>query len=475
MIIYYVRLKLLLSKARKNFSAPEYKKFYTTIKTLKLDKDTDFLAISHIEALINIFPEFDTVFVALFIQDHYIPEETKVKLLNKKQQELLKKYEEAVEFDTMEKGKRSALMHFLFTAFIDDVRVIYFFLARRLIIAKSHASMSPEVKIREGKQLMEVVAPLAHRMGIHSLKEEFENLSFQILFPEEYTTIEKQEKEYTLNKQSFFKRTNENFEKIFKNNSLNPILQHRVKNLYSVFKKMQIKGKSTIEDIHDVFAMRVITDTQANCYKIFGLLHSAYHHLPGKIKDYISMPKANAYQSLHTILFLPFNDEIIPLEVQIRTEQMHRVSEEGVASHMLYKENGEDFNVEQGKKQVKKKLQAIRSHFSEETFLRSTSKDLFSSRIFVFTKDGDIKSFPQGATVLDFAYSVHSNIGNCCTGAIINGYESEINSPLRHLDNIEITIASSPQVQKKWSQYCITPVAQKGIRLYIRNHEQEDN
>ena len=346
----------------------------------------------------------------------------------------------------------------LFVAISKDLRVLIIKLSDRLHNMQTLEHVPKEKQLRIAKETLEIYAPLAYRMGIKTLQRELEDLSFSYVYPKEFEEIKKILKK----KKDEVEKHLDNFEKslkkeLAKNNITDFKMDHRVKSMYSLYKKL-VKYKWDVEAIYDISALRVTVKEVSDCYRILGIVHGAWRPLPGRIKDYIASPKLNGYRSIHTTIFTGDGGII---EVQIRTEEMHNEAEYGVASHLSYKEGKKTSNWIQEMVDFQKE--------AGEDFLEHAKKDFFEERIFVFTPIGDVIDLPKDSTVIDFAYSVHTDLGNQLVGAKINGKFMAINTKLQSGDRVEVETKKNSKPNKKWLENCKTTLARRRINHFLEN------
>jgi GTP pyrophosphokinase len=346
----------------------------------------------------------------------------------------------------------------LFVAISKDLRVLVIKLSDRLHNMQTLEHVPKEKQLRIAKETLEIYAPLAYRMGIKTLQRELEDLSFSYVYPKEFEEIKKILKK----KKDEVEKHLDNFEKslkkeLAKNNITDFKMDHRVKSMYSLYKKL-VKYKWDVEAIYDISALRVTVKEVSDCYRILGIVHGAWRPLPGRIKDYIASPKLNGYRSIHTTIFTGDGGII---EVQIRTEEMHNEAEYGVASHLSYKEGKKTSNWIQEMVDFQKE--------AGEDFLEHAKKDFFEERIFVFTPIGDVIDLPKDSTVIDFAYSVHTDLGNQLVGAKINGKFMAINTKLQSGDRVEVETKKNSKPNKKWLENCKTTLARRRINHFLEN------
>ena len=354
-----------------------------------------------------------------------------------------------------------------------DVRVILIKLADRLHNMRTLSAVSPAKRRRVARETMEIYAPIANRLGLNTLYHELQELAFSHLYPGRYKVLAKATKAARGNRRETIGRTLDAITRKLADSGLEASVQGREKHVYSTYRKMLEKHLS-FSEVHDIFGCRVIVKDVPTCYLALGALHALYKPIPGKFKDYIAIPKANGYQSIHTDLIGPYG---VPVEVQIRTEQMHRLAESGVASHWIYKDDSEKLSELQ--KQTHRWLQSLLEiqHQSgdPQEFLEHVKVDLFPDEVYVFTPKGRILSLPRGATAVDFAYAVHTDIGNRCVAAKVNGELVPLRSELRNGDRVEIITASHAKPNPGWLQYVRTGKARSNIRHFLKTMQYEES
>jgi RelA/SpoT family (p)ppGpp synthetase len=320
---------------------------------------------------------------------------------------------------------------------------------------------------------MEIYAPIANRLGLNMLYHELQELAFTHLYPLRYKVLAKATAAARGNRREMIGRTLEAVKKKLADAGIRATVHGREKHVYSTYRKMTEKHLS-FSEVHDIFGCRVVVSDVSSCYLALGTLHALYKPIPGKFKDYIAIPKANGYQSIHTDLIGPYG---VPLEVQIRTEQMHRLAESGVASHWMYKDDTDKLSELQ--KQTHQWLQSLLEiqHQSgdPQEFLEHVKVDLFPDEVYVFTPKGRILSLPRGATAVDFAYAVHTDIGNRCVAAKVNGELVPLRTELRNGDRIEIITASHAKPNPGWLQYVRTGKARSNIRHFLKTMQYEES
>ncbi len=352
-----------------------------------------------------------------------------------------------------------------------DLRVLLVKLADRLHNMNTLEVMRPDKQKRIAVETMEIYVPLAHRLGIHWIAQTMEDLAFRYIDPEACRELELKLE----GKLTFLYQTQERLEGIIQEalsrQGIEAKVQGRMKNMFSLHQKMQRKSLD-FDDIYDFMAFRVIVEDTPACYHVLGIIHSLYHPVPGRFKDYIALPKANGYQSLHTAVIGPDNFRI---EVQIRSESMHRYAEDGVASHWLYKakDNPKELKELQGFQWLKQLAETLHTADNPGEFLENVRLDLFVKEVYVFSRDGDLFALPRGSKPLDFAYAVHTDVGNHCLGVRINGEPAEFKQELLNGDEIEVLTSPEQTPSRKWLQWVKTAKAKQSIRQWFRAQEKE--
>ncbi|HEX5476668.1 MAG TPA: bifunctional (p)ppGpp synthetase/guanosine-3',5'-bis(diphosphate) 3'-pyrophosphohydrolase, partial [Burkholderiales bacterium] len=354
-----------------------------------------------------------------------------------------------------------------------DVRVILIKLADRLHNMRTLGAVPPAKRRRIARETMEIYAPIANRLGLNTLYHELQELAFSHLYPLRYKVLAKATKAARGNRREMIGRTLEAINRKLAESGIEASVQGREKHVYSTYRKMTEKHLS-FSEVHDIFGCRVIVRDIPTCYLALGALHSLYKPIPGKFKDYIGIAKANGYQSIHTDLIGPHG---VPVEVQIRTEEMHRLAESGVASHWMYKDDSDKLSELQ--KQTHRWLQSLLEIQNQSgdphEFLEHVKVDLFPDEVYVFTPKGRILSLPRGATAVDFAYAVHTDIGNRCVAAKVNGELVPLRSELRNGDRVEIITASHAKPNPGWLQYVRTAKARSNIRHFLKTMQYEES
>jgi RelA/SpoT family (p)ppGpp synthetase len=348
-----------------------------------------------------------------------------------------------------------------------DIRVILIKLADRLHNMRTLAALPRARQRAIARETLDIYAPIANRLGVRRWAVELEDLAFAALYPLRYRVLAKSVRARAANRKAVIEKVRSAIATQLQAEGIEAELQGREKNLYSIYRKMRAKRLS-FEQVHDVYGLRIVVDKVDTCYRTLGVLHNLYKPIPGRFKDYIAIPKANGYQSLHTVVVGPFG---VPIEVQIRTAEMHRAAETGVASHWLYKswEASNDPMQERALAWLKDLIETQQKAGNPREFLESLKVDLFPDEVYVFTPHGEIKKLPRGATVIDFAYDVHTDIGHHCVGAKVNDELVPLRTVLRNGDRVEILTSPLGHPNAAWLDYVVTGKARANIRNYLKN------
>jgi GTP pyrophosphokinase len=351
-----------------------------------------------------------------------------------------------------------------------DIRVILIKLADRYHNMRTLNFLSADKQVEIARETLDIYAPLAHRLGIEWLKGELEDLSFKYLQPVEYRLISENLASKKRERDAYTDEVKELLRKRLEQVSLKCEVSGRAKRLYSIYRKT-VQENLDIDQIYDITAFRVLVDTVKECYEGLGYIHDLFKPVPGKFKDYIALPKANMYQSLHTAVMGPHGEKI---EIQIRTHEMHRVAEEGIAAHWKYKE-GKAFDAKEDKmfawlRRIIERHEEVKDN---KEFLESFKIDLFPDEIYVFTPRGDVKELPKGATPVDFAYAVHSTLGHRCVGAKVNGKLVPLKTILKSGDNVAVLTNPAHKPSKDWLKFVVTSKAKTKIRQSIKEEQRE--
>ncbi len=357
-------------------------------------------------------------------------------------------------------------------AMVRDIRVILVKLADRLHNMRTLDVMRPDKRRRIARETLDIYAPIANRLGINALRVELEDLGFAAFYPLRYRVLEKAVRAARGHRKEVLNKIETAIKRRMQQEGLEGRILSREKHLYSLYKKIRDKTLS-FEETYDVYAFRIVVDKVDTCYRALGIMHNLFKPVPGKFKDYIAIPKANGYQSLHTILFGPYG---IPIEVQIRTEEMDKVAESGVAAHWVYK-SGED-GVDQmhaGAREWLRELLEMQKHAGNSLeFLESVKLDLFPDAVYVFTPTGEIMKLPHGATVVDFAYAVHTDIGNTCIAAKVDRQDVPLRTTLRNGQTVEIVTAEGARPSPAWLSFVVSAKARSNIRHHQKNLKREE-
>ena len=357
-------------------------------------------------------------------------------------------------------------------AMSEDVRVILVKLADRLHNMQTLEAMRPEKQKSIAKETLEIYAPIANRLGLNAIYQELEDLSFRYLYPMRYRAIAHAIKAARGNRKEVVSKIQESIKHQLNNAKIEAEISGREKHLYSIYKKMT--GKTTgFSQIYDIYGFRVVVKDLASCYLALGALHGLYKPIPSKFKDYIALPKANGYQSLHTTLFGPFGT---PIEVQIRSIEMHNIADAGVAAHWRYKASDAQLTaLQQQTHQWLQRLLDIQSESADSLdFLEHLKIDLFPDEVYVFTPKGKILALPKGATAVDFAYAVHSDVGNSCVAVRINQDLAPLRTELHNGDHVEIVTGSLAKPNPAWLNYVVTGRARAHIRHFLKSQQSTE-
>src|SRR5688572_270838 len=358
----------------------------------------------------------------------------------------------------------------LLLAMVDDIRVILVKLADRLHNMRTLQHLPPERQVRIGRETMDIYAPLAGRLGMSKIKNELEDLSFQYLEPESYRDLTVRVAEKRKRATEFIERIKGVVAEKLATAGLDAALEGRIKRLYSIHQKLR-RQRIDIDQVYDFVALRIVVPTIPDCYAALGVLHNLWRPVPGRIKDFIAMPRPNGYQSLHTSVI---GDEGYPFEVQIRTCEMHRIAEEGIAAHWKYKEGRTGYNKDdQAFAWLRQLLEWQQEVKDPHEFLNSLKLDLYPEEVYCFTPAGEVKTLPRGATPVDFAYSVHTEVGHQCVGARVSGKMVPLRYKLKNGDIVEILTAAGHHPSRDWLSFTVTNKARSKVRHFLHSAEKQ--
>ncbi len=377
-----------------------------------------------------------------------------------------------VEFDSAEE-KQAENFQKMALAMARDIRVILVKLADRLHNMRTLGALKPEAKKRIANETLDIYAPIATRLGMNEVRMEFEDLGLRTLYPMRAQRIEAAREAARGRRKQLIEDITEQIEQALTRDHIEGQVVGREKHLYSIYSKMREKRKS-FSDIMDIFAFRVIVDDVDACYRTLGVVHSLYKPVPGEFKDYIAIPKANGYQSLHTVLRGMHG---VPIEIQIRTRDMEDMANNGIAAHWLYKSNQDSANIPQmrAREWVKGLLEMQQTAGNSLEFIESVKVDLFPDEVYVFTPRGKIMELPKGACAIDFAYAVHTDVGNQCVACRINNQLAPLSEPLESGVSVEIVTSPAGRPTPSWLNFVVTARARSQIRHFLKQQQREDS
>jgi guanosine-3',5'-bis(diphosphate) 3'-pyrophosphohydrolase len=352
-----------------------------------------------------------------------------------------------------------------------DIRVLLVKLADRLDNMRTLEHMKPEAQVRIAQETLDIYAPLAGRLGINWLKSDLEEIAFKYLWPEQHADLVQKTKKVQRDRERYILDVVKRLQKMLIERGFAVDVSGRAKHLYSIFRKMR-QANCDFEQVHDVLAFRVLTEDVADCYAALGVIHSQWTPIPGRFKDYVALPKPNMYQSLHTTVIGPGQRRI---EVQIRTHEMHKTADFGIAAHWKYKDKSGGLDTKDAARFAwLRQLMEFQQEVTDPAeFLDSVKVDLFAEEVYVFTPKGQLKVFPRGATPIDFAYSIHSEVGDHCAGARVNGAIVPLRYQMHNGDTVDIITSPQQHPSKDWLDYVATGRARSKVRTYIRAEERK--
>lgn len=358
-------------------------------------------------------------------------------------------------------------------AMVQDIRVILIKLADRTHNMRTLGALRPDKRRRIARETLEIYAPIAHRLGIHDIKNELEDLGFLAMYPMRYRALKSAVKQARGNRKEIIENTRKEVETRLKSLSINALVSGREKHLYSIYRKMKNK-ELMFNEVMDIYAFRVVVESVDNCYRAMGAMHGLYKPIESRFKDYIAIPRTNGYQSLHTSLIGPHG---IPVEIQIRTHDMDQMADKGVAAHWVYKDS-KDSNDTTAQVRARKWMQSLielqQSASSSFEFIENVKTDLFPDEIYVFTPDGRIIELPMGATAVDFAYAVHTDVGNSCVGVKVERRTFSLSKPLENGQTVEIITSPRAKPNANWLNFVVSAKARSRIRHYLKNQRSEE-
>jgi guanosine-3',5'-bis(diphosphate) 3'-pyrophosphohydrolase len=371
-----------------------------------------------------------------------------------------------IKFKSREEAQAESFRKMLL-AMTRDLRVILVKLADRTHNMRTIEAMTPPRRRAVARETLDIYAPIAERLGLYRIKLELEDLGFWALYPQRYRVLERALKRARGNQKEFLKKIEQQLQAALLKGDIAAKVDTREKHLYSIYKKMRRK-RATLNEIVDVYGLRIVVNSADTCYRALGIVHSIFKPMPGRFKDYIAIPRVNGYQSLHTTLFGPNG---VPIEVQIRTEDMHRVAEAGIASHWRYKSGELEDSAQQARARewLSNLVELQEGGTSSEEFLESVKVDLFPDKVYVFTPRGEILRLPSGATVVDFAYAVHTDIGNRCVAAKVDRRLTPLRTVLRNGQTVEIITAKGAMPNPSWVNFVVSAKARSAIRHYLKS------
>ena len=371
---------------------------------------------------------------------------------------------------TSHEEKQAENFRKMILAMAKDVRVILIKLADRTHNMRTLSHLPAEKQVMTAQETLEIYAPLSHRLGIAWVKDELEDLSFKYLHPEIYYQLKRNVVKKKSAREKYINEVISIIGKKLEEEGIDAEVTGRPKHFYSIYQKMESQNL-LYDQIYDLVAFRILVDAARECYETLGVIHAHWKPVPGRFKDYIALPKPNMYQSLHTTVIGPYGER---MEIQIRTHEMHRVAEEGIAAHWRYKE-GKDFQFNEIQRfaWLRQLIEWQQNIHDPQEFLHSIKEDLFPDDVYVFTPKGDLLNFPKGATVIDFAYRIHSEVGHHCTGARVNGQLVPLKYLLRNGDTVEIITTQQQTPSRDWLKLVKTPRAKSRIRNWIKSQQRE--
>jgi RelA/SpoT family (p)ppGpp synthetase len=378
-----------------------------------------------------------------------------------------------VHFDSVEEAQAQNFRKMLM-AMSQDIRVILVKLADRLHNMRTLGALRHEKRMRISRETLDIYVPIAQRLGLNNIRLELEELGFLAMYPMRHRILTEQVRKVRGNRKEVITKIRNALRRRMRQEKLPVEIQGREKHLYGIYEKMR-RNKLTFNEVYDVYAFRILVEDVDNCYRALGVVHNLYKPVPGKFKDYIAIPKTNGYQSLHTVLFGPFG---VNIEVQIRTREMNDVAEAGIAAHWLYKSGKKTGDRSGAHRKAREWLQRIiemqQTAGNPQEFLDSVKVDLFPDAVYIFTPKGKIIELPKGATAVDFAYAIHTDVGDTCTGARINRRLAPLGTRLYSGQSVEIITSPNARPNPGWLKFVSTARARTSIRHYLKNLQEDE-
>src|SRR5881398_2325671 len=373
-----------------------------------------------------------------------------------------------IDFSSREEQQAENLRKMML-AMVDDIRVVLIKLADRLHNMRTLEHLPPERQQKIAKETLDIYAPIAHRLGMGKIRGELEDLGFRYVDPIGYQQVHEAVEARRASGEAFLARVEVVVRDKLKEAGITALVESRIKRLYSIQKKL-LRQHIAVEQVYDLYAMRVITQSVQDCYAVLGIIHNLWRPVPGRIKDFIAMPRPNFYQSLHTSVI---SDEGTPFEVQIRTEEMHKMAEEGIAAHWKYKDGPVSAQDEQRLAWLRQVVEWQRDVSDPNEFLSTLKIDLYPEEVYTFTPKGKVVILPRDATCIDFAYHIHTEVGNTCVGAKVNGRIVPLRYKLRNGDIVEIITQTGHQPSRDWLGFVKSSRARNKIKHWLLVHQRE--
>jgi len=378
-----------------------------------------------------------------------------------------------IHFDSVEEAQAQNFRKMLM-AMSQDIRVILVKLADRLHNMRTLGALRHEKRMRISRETLDIYVPIAQRLGLNNIRLELEELGFLAMYPMRHRILTEQVRKVRGNRKEVITKIRNALRRRMRQEKLPVEIHGREKHLYGIYEKMR-RNKLTFNEVYDVYAFRILVEDVDNCYRALGVVHNLYKPVPGKFKDYIAIPKTNGYQSLHTVLFGPFG---VNIEVQIRTREMNDVAEAGIAAHWLYKSGKKTGDGSRAHRKAREWLQRIiemqQTAGNPQEFLDSVKVDLFPDAVYIFTPKGKIVELPKGATAVDFAYAIHTDVGDTCTGARINRRLAPLGTRLYSGQSVEIITSPNARPNPGWLKFVTTARARVSIRHYLKNLQEDE-